>query len=63
MQISELMSLPHNFQKFHFSILPPLKPQDSFGEFYQKKILIFRKYRKSSKTPSDLPAIVLNDIL
>ena len=42
-----------------------LKPQDSFGEFNNKKFLIFRKTESAGnhkKTPSDLPAIVWNDI-
>ena len=30
-------------------VLHELKPQDSFGEFEGKKILIFRKCRKSSE--------------
>ena len=40
-----------------------LKPQDSFGEFNNKNSWSSENVGNHQKTPSDLPAIVLNDIL
>ena len=40
-----------------------LKPQDSFGEFNHFFSWSSESAGNHQKTPSDLPAIVLNDIL
>ena len=40
-----------------------LKPQDSFGEFNNFFSWSSESVGNHQKTPSDLPAIVLNDIL
>ena len=40
-----------------------LKPQDSFGEVDQKNSWSSESAETHQKTPSDLPAIVRNDIL
>ena len=40
-----------------------LKPQDSFGEFSKKNSWSAESAGNHQKTPSDLPAIVLKDII
>ena len=63
--MEDVYSLYFVCNMYHQRILKTvlLKPQDSFGEFDNFVYWSSESAGNHQKTPSDLPAIVLNDIL